>query len=33
MKVCVLASVWYLASFLLAAPSAAPPATVDVDAR
>jgi 5-enolpyruvylshikimate-3-phosphate synthase len=30
MNVCVVASVWYLSSFLLAAPSAAPPATVDV---
>ena len=33
MKECVLASVWYFSSFRLAAPSAAAPAVVDVDAR
>src|SRR5260221_14521336 len=33
MNMCDLASVWYLASFLLAAPSAAAPAVVDVVAR
>ena len=33
MKACVLVSAWYFSSFRLAAPSAAAPAVVDVDAK